>query len=85
MSSDNGRSRAEQIRKAAADSEAARRAEVLRLPSRATSLGPALAGAAALVKAAEADAAAISEELDVPDARHRPHQASAPPTRHQAS
>jgi DNA polymerase-3 subunit delta' len=55
-------------RRLATDPEAAaRRAEVLRLPSRATSLGPALAGAAALVKAAEADAAAISEELDVPE------------------
>ena len=46
---------------------AARRAEVLRLPSRATSLGPALAAAASLVKAAEAEAAAVSEELDVPE------------------
>jgi DNA polymerase-3 subunit delta' len=46
---------------------AARRAEVLRLPSRVTSLGPALAAAASLVKAAEAEAAAVSEELDVPE------------------
>jgi DNA polymerase-3 subunit delta' len=55
-------------RRLATDADAAaRRAEVLRLPSRATSLGPALAAAAALVRAAEAEAAAVSEELDVPE------------------
>jgi DNA polymerase-3 subunit delta' len=55
-------------RRLATDPEAARRREdVLTLPSRVTSLGPALAAAAALVKAAEREAAAVTEELDVPE------------------
>jgi DNA polymerase III subunit delta' len=43
------------------------RDEVLAVPPRLTSIGPALAAAAALVKAAEAEAAAISAELDEPE------------------
>jgi DNA polymerase III subunit delta' len=55
-------------RRLATDPEAAqRRAAVLRVPSQATSLGPALAAAAALVKAADAEAAAVTEELDEPE------------------
>jgi DNA polymerase III subunit delta' len=55
-------------RRLATDPEAAqRRAAVLRVPSQATALGPALAAAAALVKAADAEAAAATEELDEPE------------------
>jgi len=55
-------------RRLATDSDAARRRdEVLAVPPRLTSLGPALSAAAALVKAAEAEAAAISAELDEPE------------------
>jgi len=55
-------------RRLATDADAAqRRADVLRVPSRLTGLGPALAAAAALVKAAEREAAAVTEELDVPE------------------
>jgi DNA polymerase-3 subunit delta' len=55
-------------RRLATDPEAAqRRAAVLRVPSQATALGPALAAAAALVKAADAEAAAVTEELDEPE------------------
>ncbi len=61
-------------RRLATDPEAARRrAEVLAIPARlgggqpGGGLGPALAAAAALVKAAEAEAAAVTEELDVPE------------------
>jgi DNA polymerase III subunit delta' len=52
---------------------AARRAEVLKVPMQVSAprpgggLGHALAAAAALVKAAEAEAAAITEELDTPE------------------
>ena len=46
---------------------AARRAEVLKVPAQASSLGHALAAAADLVKAAEAEAAAVTEELDLPE------------------
>jgi DNA polymerase-3 subunit delta' len=55
-------------RRLATDSEAAaRRDDVLAVPPRLTSLGPALSAAAALVKAAEAEAAAISADLDEPE------------------
>jgi DNA polymerase III subunit delta' len=60
-------------RRLATDPEAARRRdEVLRIPSMAaasggSALGNALAAAAALVSAAEAEAAAVTEELDVPE------------------
>jgi DNA polymerase-3 subunit delta' len=55
-------------RRLATDPEAAqRRAAVLRVPAQATALGPALATAAALVKAADAEAAAVTEELDEPE------------------
>jgi DNA polymerase III subunit delta' len=55
-------------RRLATDPEAARRREdVLMVPSRLGGLGPALAAAAALVKAAEQEAAAVTEELDVPE------------------
>ncbi len=55
-------------RRLATDPEAAaRRAAVLRVPSQAASLGPAFAAAAALVKAAETEATAVTEELDVPE------------------
>jgi DNA polymerase III subunit delta' len=40
---------------------------VLAVPARLSGLGPALAAAAALVKAAETEAAAITEELDQPE------------------
>jgi len=48
---------------------AARRDEVLRVPVQATSLGPALSAAAALVKTAEDEAKAVTEQLDEPE-RH---------------
>jgi DNA polymerase III subunit delta' len=48
-------------------SAAARRAAVLTMPVRATSLGPALAAAAALVKTAEDEAKAVTEQLDEPE------------------
>jgi len=55
-------------RRLATDPDAAhRRDEVLAVPPRLTGLGPALSAAAALVKAAEAEAAAISADLDEPE------------------
>jgi DNA polymerase III subunit delta' len=55
-------------RRLATDPEAARRRQdVLTVPSRVASLGPALAAAAALVKAAEQEATAATEELDTPE------------------
>jgi len=48
-------------------SAAARRADVLRVPLQATSLGPALSAAAALVRTAEDEAKAVTEELDEPE------------------
>ena len=55
-------------RRLATDPEAAaRRDDVLAVPPRLGGLGPALSAAAALVKAAEAEAAAISAELDEPE------------------
>jgi DNA polymerase III subunit delta' len=55
-------------RRLATDPEAARRRdEVLAVPARLTGVGPAFAAAAALVKAAETEAAAITEELDTPE------------------
>ncbi|HET9898216.1 MAG TPA: DNA polymerase III subunit delta' [Streptosporangiaceae bacterium] len=55
-------------RRLATDSETARRrAEVLSVPVRVTSVGEAFAAAAALVKAAEAEAAATTEALDGPE------------------
>src|SRR5580692_1942939 len=55
-------------RRLATDPEAAqRRAAVLRIPMQATGLGPALAAAASLVKAADAEAAAATAELDEPE------------------
>ncbi len=48
-------------------SAASRRDEVLRVPGLATGLGSALTAAAALVKAAEAEAAAVTEEMDGPE------------------
>jgi DNA polymerase III subunit delta' len=55
-------------RRLATDPEAARRREdVLTVPSQVGGLGPALAAAAALVKAAEREAAAVTEELDAPE------------------
>jgi DNA polymerase III subunit delta' len=55
-------------RRLATDEEAARRrAEVLRVPGLVGSLGAALRAAAGLVKAAEAEAAATTEELDEPE------------------
>jgi DNA polymerase III subunit delta' len=55
-------------RRLASDPEAARRrAEVLRVPTQVGSLGQALKAAAGLVKAAEAEAAAVTEELDEPE------------------
>ena len=55
-------------RRLATDPEAAqRRAEVLRLPARITYLGTALSSAAGLVKAAEQEAAAVTEELNTPE------------------
>jgi DNA polymerase-3 subunit delta' len=46
---------------------AARRNTVLQLPVRATSVGPALAAAAALVKSAEDEAKTVTEQLDEPE------------------
>ena len=46
---------------------AARREAVLKVPVQSVSLGPALAAAAALVKTAEEDAKAVTEELDEPE------------------
>jgi DNA polymerase III subunit delta' len=55
-------------RRLATDEEAARRrAEVLRVPGQVGSLGQALRAAAILVKAAEAEAAVVTEELDEPE------------------
>jgi DNA polymerase III subunit delta' len=55
-------------RRLATDSgAAARRAAVLALPSQATSLGPALAAAASLVKTAEDEAKSVTEQLDEPE------------------
>ena len=55
-------------RRLATDPEAARRRdEVLAVPARLTGVGQAFAAAAALVKAAETEAAAITEELDTPE------------------
>jgi DNA polymerase-3 subunit delta' len=52
----------------ATDPEAARRrAAVLRVPAQVTSLGPALAAAAALVKNAEDEAKLITEQMDEPE------------------
>ena len=52
----------------ATDPEArSRREQVLAVPLRARSLGPALAAAAALVKTAEEEAKAVTEELDEPE------------------
>ena len=46
---------------------ASRRAEVLRVPTKVVSLGTALTAAAGLVKAAEQEAAAVTEELNEPE------------------
>ena len=46
---------------------AARRESVLTVPLQSTALGPALAAAAALVKSAEDEAKAVTEELDEPE------------------
>jgi DNA polymerase III subunit delta' len=55
-------------RRLATDPEArSRREQVLAVPVRATSLGPALAAAAALVKTAEEEAKSVTEELDEPE------------------
>src|SRR5690349_7777435 len=55
-------------RRLATDPQAARwRDDVLAVPPRLTGIGPALASAASLVKAAEAEAATISAELDQPE------------------
>jgi DNA polymerase III subunit delta' len=55
-------------RRLATDPDAAgRRAAVLRVPTQASGLGPALAAAAALVKAADAEAVAETGELDGPE------------------
>jgi DNA polymerase III subunit delta' len=55
-------------RRLATDAEAAkRREEVLRIPTAVTSLGAALNAAAALVKAAEEEAKAVTEERDEPE------------------
>jgi DNA polymerase-3 subunit delta' len=48
-------------------SAAARRAAVLKVPVQATSLGPALAAAASLVKSAEDEAKSVTEQLDEPE------------------
>ena len=48
-------------------SAAARRADVLRVPLAAVSLGPALSAAASLVRTAEDEAKAVTEELDDPE------------------
>jgi DNA polymerase-3 subunit delta' len=55
-------------RRLATDPAAAkRRAEVLRVPTSVTSLGPALAAAAGLVRTAEEEAKAVTEGLDEPE------------------
>jgi DNA polymerase III subunit delta' len=55
-------------RRLATDAEArSRREQVLAVPARATSLGPALAAAAALVKTAEEEARSVTGELDEPE------------------
>ncbi len=55
-------------RRLATDPEAARRRdEVLAVPARLAGIGPAFSAAATLVKAAETEAAAITEELDAPE------------------
>jgi DNA polymerase-3 subunit delta' len=55
-------------RRLATDQEtAAHRREVLAVPRRLTGLGEAFAAAATLVKAAEAEATATTEELDAPE------------------
>ena len=55
-------------RRLATDAEAARRrAEVLRVPDQLGSIGEALRAAAGLVKAADSEAAAVTEELDEPE------------------
>ena len=55
-------------RRLATDADAARRREeVLRVPLAVTGLGPALAAAASLVKAAEEEAKAVTEERDQPE------------------
>jgi DNA polymerase III subunit delta' len=46
---------------------ARRRARILRIPAGATTLGPALAAAAALVKGAEDEAKLITEQMDEPE------------------
>ena len=48
-------------------SAAARRSAVLQVPVQATSLGPALAVAASLVKSAEDEAKSVTEQLDEPE------------------
>jgi DNA polymerase-3 subunit delta' len=55
-------------RRLATDPAAAgRRADVLRVPSQVGSMGQAFKAAAALVRAAESEAAAVTEELDGPE------------------
>jgi DNA polymerase-3 subunit delta' len=55
-------------RRLAVDASAAkRRADVLKVPAQATSLGPALSAAATLVRTAEEEAKAVTEELDEPE------------------
>jgi DNA polymerase-3 subunit delta' len=55
-------------RRLATDADAARRREeALRIPLGVTSLGPALNAAAALVRTAEEEAKAVTEELDQPE------------------
>src|SRR5277367_3680610 len=55
-------------RRLAVDASAAKRREqVLAVPVRVTSLGPALASAASLVHTAEEEAKAVTEELDEPE------------------
>jgi DNA polymerase-3 subunit delta' len=55
-------------RRLATDPAAAkRRADVLRVPLQATSLGPALSLAAALVRTAEDEAKAVTENMDEPE------------------
>jgi DNA polymerase-3 subunit delta' len=55
-------------RRLATDPSAAkRRADVLRVPLQATSLGPALSLAAALVRTAEDEAKSVTEDLDEPE------------------
>jgi DNA polymerase-3 subunit delta' len=62
-------------RRLATDASAAkRRADVLRVPLEVTSLGSALAAAAALVRTAEDEAKAATEDLDEPE-RHSLRQA----------